>query len=36
VLGAAGCLLLAVTLPPASVLAGLLVLAVGVAYRLSR
>ncbi|WP_369055978.1 APC family permease [Kineococcus terrestris] len=33
-LGAAGCVVLVVTLPPASVLAGVAVFAVGVAYRL--
>ncbi|MFW6186469.1 MAG: APC family permease [Actinomycetota bacterium] len=36
VLGAAGCVVLAATLPPASVLAGTGMLAVGVAYRLIR
>jgi APA family basic amino acid/polyamine antiporter len=36
VVGAAGCALLVVTLPWTSVLAGLAVLAVGIAYRASR
>lgn len=36
VLGAAGCLVLVVTLPPASIVVGLTVLVVGVGYRLVR
>lgn len=36
VLGALGCAVLAVTLPPTSVLVGLLVFAVGIAYRMIR
>jgi len=36
VLGAGGCAVLIITLPPASVLAGLAVLALGVAVRLLR
>lgn len=35
-LGAAGCLLLVATLPPASIVGGVLVVAVGVGYRLVR
>ncbi|MGJ9411754.1 APC family permease [Aeromicrobium sp. CF4.19] len=36
VLGAAGCVVLVATLPPGSIVAGLAVLAVGVAYRVAR
>jgi APA family basic amino acid/polyamine antiporter len=36
VLGAVGCLVLVVTLPPTSIIVGLIVLAVGVGYRLIR
>lgn len=36
VLGAVGCLILVVTLPPTSIIVGLIVLAVGVGYRLIR
>lgn len=36
VVGVSGCLLLVATLPPSSIAAGLIVLAVGVAYRLVR
>lgn len=36
ILGAAGCVLLVATLPPASIIVGVVVLAVGVSYRLVR
>ena len=36
ILGGAGCLVLVVTLPPTSSLIGLIVLAIGIAYRLIR